>query len=375
MPIYMDRHDIPGATADKVAEAHQEDLKIQDKYGCRALTYWFDEGRGTAFCLIEAPGKDAVQTMHEHAHGLVANQIIEVDNSVVEAFLGRIQDPENAARSGDEEHLVINEPAFRTIMAAEVTNIALLISAVGVTGARKQLEFHNKLIRSLLEQYGGREVSFRGNGFLASFTAASQGVLCGIDIHQHFTQHAPASGTTLQVQIGLNAGVPVTENLGLFGQTVHVAKRLCEVASAEQVYISAEVRKLCKQEGLPDAGNAIKTFTLAEERFLHQLLDITEKVWNESDFTIRDLAKQLGQSKAQLYRNTVAVTGHSPNDFIKEFRLNKAAQLLEEQAGNVSEVAYQAGFSSPSYFSKCFRNRFSILPSEYATALTEPFSL
>ncbi len=67
MPIFMDRHDIPGITAMDVAEAHKQDLMIQDKYDCRALTYWFDEKRGTAFCLIEAPRKDAVERMHDEA--------------------------------------------------------------------------------------------------------------------------------------------------------------------------------------------------------------------------------------------------------------------------------------------------------------------
>jgi len=71
MPIFMDRHDIPGLTAMDVAEGHKQDLLIQDRYDCRALTYWFDEKRGTAFCLIEAPKKEAVERMHDEAHGLI----------------------------------------------------------------------------------------------------------------------------------------------------------------------------------------------------------------------------------------------------------------------------------------------------------------
>ncbi len=59
MPIYMDRHDLSDAvTAEHIARLHQEDLKIQDQFGCRGLTYWFDEKRKTAFCLIEAPNEE-----------------------------------------------------------------------------------------------------------------------------------------------------------------------------------------------------------------------------------------------------------------------------------------------------------------------------
>ena len=55
MPLFMDRHDIQGAIAEEVAQAHHSDLKIQSRHYCKALTYWYDESRGAAFCLIEAP--------------------------------------------------------------------------------------------------------------------------------------------------------------------------------------------------------------------------------------------------------------------------------------------------------------------------------
>jgi Nickel responsive protein SCO4226-like len=61
MPIYMDRHYLEGATHHTLATAHQKDLVVQGKYGVRFLTYWFDEARCTAFCLVEAPDKNAIQ--------------------------------------------------------------------------------------------------------------------------------------------------------------------------------------------------------------------------------------------------------------------------------------------------------------------------
>ena len=94
MPLFMDRHDIHEATAEEVAQAHQSDIEIQSHYSCNALTYWYDESRGAAFCLIEAPSSSAVREMHREAHGLIPNQIIEVDASTVAQFLGRITDPE-----------------------------------------------------------------------------------------------------------------------------------------------------------------------------------------------------------------------------------------------------------------------------------------
>ena len=66
MPIYMDRHDVSEiVTAESIAQLHQEDLKIQRQFGCRGLTYWFDDKRKTAFCLIEAPDPTAIKKMHD----------------------------------------------------------------------------------------------------------------------------------------------------------------------------------------------------------------------------------------------------------------------------------------------------------------------
>jgi hypothetical protein len=79
MPLFMDMHDhIDGLTADAVAQAHEADLKTQEKYGAKYLRYWFDETSGKVFCLVEAPNKEAAIAVHREAHGLVADEITEV---------------------------------------------------------------------------------------------------------------------------------------------------------------------------------------------------------------------------------------------------------------------------------------------------------
>ena len=79
MPLYMDVHNhVAGLTGDAVAEAHQRDLDVQDQYGVKYLKYWYDEGTGKVFCLVEAPSKEAAATVHREAHGLVADEIVEV---------------------------------------------------------------------------------------------------------------------------------------------------------------------------------------------------------------------------------------------------------------------------------------------------------
>ncbi len=377
MPIYMDRHDLPGITAKDVAEAHQEDLKIQAIYGCRALTYWFDEERQTAFCLIEGPHQEAVKAMHHHAHGLVPYQIIEVDGHVVEAFLGRIEDPKASDDATDADLLVFHDPAFRTIMVTELKDVALMHSILGTAVTGKLIGLQNEIIREALNQYDGREVQYSGYGFLASFASASKAILCATGIQKRVRKYnSYASAQKLHIQIGLSAGVPVTESNELFGQAVQLAKRLCHVPSDSQVIASAMVRELY-QQGLSvlDKGETIRALSLPEEKFLSQLWDIMETSWEDPGFTIHDLARQIGISKSQLYRKTVSLTGYAPNDFIKEFRLNKAVKFIQNQEGNISEIAYLSGFTSPSYFSKCFHKRFHIIPSDYASLIANPILL
>jgi hypothetical protein len=79
MPLFMDHHNkVEGLTAEAVAGAHKADLEVQGKHGVNYLKYWFDEGTGKVFCLVEAPNKEAAVAVHREAHGLLADDITEV---------------------------------------------------------------------------------------------------------------------------------------------------------------------------------------------------------------------------------------------------------------------------------------------------------
>ena len=79
MPLFMDVHNkVEGLTADAVKHAHEADVKTQDKYGVEYLKYWFDEGTGKVFCLVDAPDAKTAAAVHREAHGLEADEIIQV---------------------------------------------------------------------------------------------------------------------------------------------------------------------------------------------------------------------------------------------------------------------------------------------------------
>ena len=79
MPLFMDTHKkVDGLTAEAVTGAHAMDLAVQEKYGVKYLKYWFSEDTGRVSCLVEAPSAAAAETVHREAHGLLADEIIEV---------------------------------------------------------------------------------------------------------------------------------------------------------------------------------------------------------------------------------------------------------------------------------------------------------
>ncbi len=364
MPIYMDRHDIPhGITAKHVAEMHQEDLKVQHLYGCKGMTYWCDDNRRTAFCLIEAPNKKALQDMHNHAHGDVPHSIIEVNQDIVESFLGRIEDPESIK---NKELDVIDESAFRFIMIIRLKTLSLRNGTS--EHQMSELQNFNQSITEIIEDFEGRIVERKTDCWLASFSSVSKTVLCALEVQTKFKEIIDNDQiVNLNLQIALNAGIPVTKRDTLFEDAIKIGERFCTSVKGE-IVISSEIKELYKSENLNVFVDSdfINTLHPSDEKFLNVLMDYTEEIWNSTDMNVEKFSKQLGYSKSQLYRKMISITGKSPNTFLKEYRLNKAVNLLNKQAGNISEVAFETGFNSPAYFSKCFSEVYGVLPSNYA---------
>ena len=134
-----------------------------------------------------------------------------------------------------------------------------------------------------------------------------------------------------------------------------------------EIVVSSEVKDLYKSENLNVfvEDEMIYSLSPSDEKFLNELMDYTEKTWQNTELKVGEFSKNLGFSKAQLYRKMVSLTGKSPNTFIKEYRLRKALILLNKRISNISEIAFETGFNSPAYFSKCFQESFGILPSNY----------
>jgi AraC-like DNA-binding protein len=361
MPIFMDRHDVSEmTTAENVAQLHQEDLKIQRRFGCRGLTYWFDDKRKTAFCLIEATDKNAIKKMHSEAHGEVPNQIIEVDPSIVESFLGRIEDPEKAKNT---DLNIINDPAFRTIMLitferpTKGVNSRLVKSSIG--------DYHQP-ISEILTANDGKLVKHNESSFLVSFKSVSKAVQAGNQLKTLLSGRTDSVNDKVVFKVALSAGVPVTESKLFFEDAIKLAERMCKVVDGE-IIISSEVKELYNSENSKPLQEAksVRCLSPAEEKFLNDLLAYTELHFTSASLKMDNISKSLGYSRSQLYRTMIILTGQSPNSFIKDYRLCEAIKLLDKKRNNISEIAFETGFTSLSYFSKCFHKKYGYLPSDH----------
>lgn len=362
MPIYMDRHDVSeSVNAENVAQLHKEDLKIQEQFDCRGLTYWYDDVKKIAFCLVEAPNKESIRKMHSCAHGEVPNIITEVDENIVASFLGRIEDPENSSFT---EMNIINDPAQRTLMVVRYK--ALSLNGFKFSQSGSNMQHSIKIFGNLIKQFG-RLIEHSNGYLLISFKTANNAVQCALKLEILFNEKiAPLYKSTIHIKIGLATGMPVEADRAFFENTIKMADRLCFIDKTN-IVMTNEVENLFVTENMdaPYDKNRIYMLPEAEEKYLNTIFNFIEKEWNKAELKVEDFEQPLGMSKTQVYRKLMLLTGKSPNSFLKEYRLIQALERINSNTQSISETAYETGFNSQSYFSKCFLRRFHLLPSNY----------
>jgi len=239
VPLYMDRHDLPEHTPDELAGAQRREAETQARHGVHRHAHWFDVTTGSAFCLVEAPSKDAVEAMHEDAHGRLPGTILEVDPDVpLNALLGTF--PAYPPEAPYEA------PMMRAILFTDLCGSVEQTSRLGDLRHHELVRDHDRIMRRQLAQHCGRAVKHTGDGIMAAFTSAGCAVTCAIEAQRAFGEHNVDALLPLDVKIGISAGEPVAdENDDLFGASVQLAARLCDSAVAGEIAVSLVVRELC----------------------------------------------------------------------------------------------------------------------------------
>ena len=250
MAMYMDIHDLPGATPEDVAKAHLKDLEVQGSHGVEYIKYWLNPKQGKVFCLCTAPSAEAADAVHRASHGLAAARILEVTPELAEAFMGAAEVDEGGAAMlpGNSER----DPGTRTVLFTDIVDSTSMTQRFGDDVALEMLAIHDRIVREALAATSGREVKHTGDGIMAVFVSAASAVRCGTAVLRNLARHGNDDPErAIRVRIGMAAGEPIERHNDLFGSTVQLAARLCAHADPEQILVSNAVAELCLGKVFP----------------------------------------------------------------------------------------------------------------------------
>lgn len=355
MPLFMDFHNFEGGiTLNEVVSAHMADLKVQDKYGVRYIKFYVNQDSGNVFCLMEGPDEETCEAVHKEAHGNIACNIIKVEPGDFETVMG-----------GGK----VNNSDVAQLKDGEIdSGIRFFLSYRPDSSLMWNQNVKGIDIDQIFQKYEGRKLEREGEGIQAIFTSCLNSLKCAQEIESKLKK-----SKNNKFRIGISAGNPVDKDRSnFFDSAIRLSIQLSEIAKENQILITAEVKNTCdKQNLLPELNknSSIKSLTLAEQSFLNQLMETIELELDDKDLSVDKLGKEMGESRPQLYRKIIKITGKAPNDFIREVRLKTSVQLLKKGFGNVSQIAFETGFNNPSYFAKCFKEYYGVLPSEYSKQL------
>lgn len=164
--------------------------------------------------------------------------------------------------------------------------------------------------------------------------------------------------------MGISVGHLLTEKEGFFAESIRMSERLCLSAGDFEIITCRLFEDLCDVNKVIKKHISLRIINPLEQEFLDHLVDIIESKLSDHTFGVDYLSHVMGVSQPQLYRKVFAITGRSPVTFIRDIRLNKALSLIKGNRYNLSEIALEVGFNSPSYFSKCFQEKFGVKASQ-----------
>jgi AraC-like DNA-binding protein len=339
----MDFHKIDNVTIEAVKEAHMADKAIQDKYGVKYHQFWVNEEAGTVFCLTEGPDKETCEMVHQMAHGNIACAITQVETGFYETIMGEGLKVDHGLTKNNDNTVDLG---YRSILVVSVYDNTL-----------------KKIASKKIGEFAGREIKWANDDSLISvFNYSNDAIACALEIRQTLLKE----NSSIPFKIGISTSQPVTADGDFFTDAIVLAHRLGSVAQENKIVISSLSAKLCKDDTLLSSSE-IKSVTESDEQFIFKLLKTIHKNLSNLEFTLDMLCAEIGLSRPQLYRKITALTDKAPNDFLKDIRLERALLLLQQKSLNIAQVALEVGFDNPSYFSKCFAQKFGVTPSKLST--------
>lgn len=353
MPLYMDIHvmDSVPITEEDAYKAHLKDVAVQDKYGVVYKKYYINFQHNTIFCLMDSPNKDVCHKSHNEAHGIGPCNIVEVSPEYeFHPYLGE------GSKNDKDLALTLSgeiDTGYRTLMMICLSDFS------GKCG-----KYIDQIYR-LLEKHKGSKIMQPDDKIMASFIDASDAISCCMAASE-LLKGVPEN---IDYTAALVTGKPVDEvGSDFFGETKKRLQILCRMGRSKVLHIDMGTKAITRKNiEMPlEEKITFKNVSVSDIAFYEVLWTILDTQITDPDFKSEHLCKKLGLSKAQTYRNIKALTGMSPNTLIREMRLRRSLEALKQNSKTVSEIAYELGFNSPTYFTRVFRKRYTLLPTQFA---------
>lgn len=239
--------------------------------------------------------------------------------------------------------------------------------------------------QQLIQKYRGKLHYLENNICIATFEGPSKAVHCCLDFQKAM------QAINMQLDAGIHLGECLFVDDKMVDTTsINIAKQIQTTAPSNQILVTQTVKNLLPDTALKFSAIAVKHSSdllpplfVVEDRYSEPLnLPVNNKVVRKNGFLlehvlqciddnlsdeyfgVETLCRDIGLSERQLQRKLKAITNKSPNQLIRSVRLHRAKEILLQKSENIAEIAYQTGFSNPSYFSRCFKKEFGLSPSE-----------
>lgn len=291
-----------------------------------------------------------------------------------------------------------NERLLSTILFTQIVDETYKLSKMGESAWSELVLQHEKIIRRLIQRYRGKAVRHINNTFLATFDGPSKAVHCAIDIREAMRV------LDLELKYGIHTGeLLVSSDQNISGMAIHVAAKIQGTAQANEILVSQTVKNLSsgsgidfKQKGSVSVSEledpviilAVEEDQTKEETsddispipsaaipqnhsFLEDVLQSIEKHLGDEHYGIDRLCLDVGVSERQLQRKLKSIANKSPNQMIRSVRLHRAKDMIVQKGEGISEAAYNTGFNSLSYFTKCFKREFGLAPTDFLKNVKE----
>ncbi len=354
MSVYLIQHITKNKTAVDLAIAFYSKLQLTLFKKC--INCWVDYKKNSVFFLIKATDKKSIKSLYYKSINIQPYKITSVNRHLAYALLKREQQLKTIQ---SETHYNSNKHSI--LFLAKTFNKKTLICKLQESNAKNVLLYKKTIIENLINSYEGNQIKTKEEGFLASFTSYKKAIDCSIAIQKKLYKRIDC----FPIKIILFPNKNNQESIASTANINRLIEFLYFLKTKKQLIISSQIEDLntysehidCKQ------NNTYLKLNPETENFLHSLLDVISKNYQNPHFNIPNIASLMMMCKTKLYRNCKAITGKSINQILKEFRLIKSVNSITDGTSDINQTSIDVGFSSSSYFSNCFKKEYGISPT------------